>query len=182
MNEDFGDLLAANPQARFLVEGEVALLSADVGLEAELPPGTQVRYEYSPESFTGTETDYAIEVCDQVRQAIDPGTDDKLIMNLANAVQALFGEHEDGADIGRAARREAHQVFAAAGIEVVSREADSERRGDLAPVPHRGRSMRSRLVPHIALDLRFPLDAKHLVAYPESVVRRRCVTSDVGSA
>jgi 2-isopropylmalate synthase len=45
-------------------------------------PGTHVRYEYSPESFTGTETDYAIEICDAVRAAIDPGTDDKLIMNL----------------------------------------------------------------------------------------------------
>ena len=31
-------------------------------LESTLP-GTRVRYEYSPESFTGTETDYAIEIC-----------------------------------------------------------------------------------------------------------------------
>ena len=50
-------------------------------------PGTHVRYEYSPESFTGTETDYAIEVCDAVRDAIDPGTDDKLIMNLPATVE-----------------------------------------------------------------------------------------------
>ena len=50
-------------------------------------PGTHVRYEYSPESFTGTETDYAIEICDSVRAAIDPGTDDKLIMNLPATVE-----------------------------------------------------------------------------------------------
>ncbi len=50
-------------------------------------PGTHVRYEYSPESFTGTETDYAIEICDAVRVAIDPGTDDKLIMNLPATVE-----------------------------------------------------------------------------------------------
>jgi 2-isopropylmalate synthase len=50
-------------------------------------PGTHVRYEYSPESFTGTETDYAIEICDAVRAAIDPGTDDKLIMNLPATVE-----------------------------------------------------------------------------------------------
>ena len=50
-------------------------------------PGTHVRYEYSPESFTGTETDYAIEICDAVREAIDPGTDDKLIMNLPATVE-----------------------------------------------------------------------------------------------
>ncbi|MFP5322074.1 MAG: 2-isopropylmalate synthase [Acidimicrobiia bacterium] len=53
----------------------------------ETVPGTHVRYEYSPESFTGTETDYAIEICDAVRQAIDPGTDDKLIMNLPATVE-----------------------------------------------------------------------------------------------
>ncbi len=50
-------------------------------------PDTHVRYEYSPESFTGTETDYAIEICDAVRHAIDPGTDDKLIMNLPATVE-----------------------------------------------------------------------------------------------
>ncbi|HEU5083133.1 MAG TPA: 2-isopropylmalate synthase [Acidimicrobiales bacterium] len=50
-------------------------------------PGTHVRYEYSPESFTGTEVDYAVEICDAVREAIDPGTDDKLIMNLPATVE-----------------------------------------------------------------------------------------------
>ena len=30
----------------------------------ETVPGTDVRYEYSPESFTGTEIDYAVEICD----------------------------------------------------------------------------------------------------------------------
>ncbi|MDE0802456.1 MAG: 2-isopropylmalate synthase [Acidimicrobiales bacterium] len=53
----------------------------------ETIPDTHVRYEYSPESFTGTEVDYAIEICDAVRTAIDPGTDDKLIMNLPATVE-----------------------------------------------------------------------------------------------
>lgn len=53
----------------------------------ETTPDTHVRYEYSPESFTGTEVDYAIEICDAVRTAIDPGTDDKLIMNLPATVE-----------------------------------------------------------------------------------------------
>ena len=26
-------------------------------------PGTEIRYEYSPESFTGTEIDYSVEIC-----------------------------------------------------------------------------------------------------------------------
>jgi len=33
--------------------------------------GTDVRYEYSPESFTGTEVDYAIEICAAVSDVID---------------------------------------------------------------------------------------------------------------
>ena len=35
-------------------------------------PGTDVRYEYSPESFTGTETDYAVEICEAVMDVIEP--------------------------------------------------------------------------------------------------------------
>ena len=35
-------------------------------------PGTKVRYEYSPESFTGTELPFAKQVCDAVTEVIDP--------------------------------------------------------------------------------------------------------------
>ena len=35
-------------------------------------PGTDVRYEYSPESFTGTEIDYAVEICEAVMDVIEP--------------------------------------------------------------------------------------------------------------
>ncbi|MCW2832846.1 MAG: 2-isopropylmalate synthase, partial [Nocardioides sp.] len=38
----------------------------------ELVPGTDVFYEYSPESYTGTELDYALEVCSKVIEVIDP--------------------------------------------------------------------------------------------------------------
>jgi 2-isopropylmalate synthase len=38
-------------------------------------PGTDIRYEYSPESFTGTEVDYAIEICAAVMEAIEPTPD-----------------------------------------------------------------------------------------------------------
>ncbi|MBV9169934.1 MAG: 2-isopropylmalate synthase, partial [Chloroflexi bacterium] len=40
-------------------------------LEPELP-GTHVRYEYSPESFTGTEPDFALEICEAVMDVIQP--------------------------------------------------------------------------------------------------------------
>jgi 2-isopropylmalate synthase len=50
-------------------------------------PGTDVFYEYSPESFTATETDYAVEICEAVAEAIEPTTDRKLIMNLPATVE-----------------------------------------------------------------------------------------------
>ncbi len=67
---------------------DIAVNAAKLARKLEdTTPETHVRYEYSPESFTGTETDFAIEICDAVRQAIDPGTDDKLIMNLPATVE-----------------------------------------------------------------------------------------------
>ena len=34
-----------------------------------------MRYEYSPESFTGTEPDFAIEICEAVMDVIEPTPD-----------------------------------------------------------------------------------------------------------
>ncbi|WP_040495585.1 2-isopropylmalate synthase [Ilumatobacter nonamiensis] len=48
---------------------------------------TEVRYEYSPESFTLTEPDYAIEVCEAVMDVIEPTVDDRLILNLPATVE-----------------------------------------------------------------------------------------------
>ena len=53
----------------------------------ETIPGTQVRYEYSPESFTLTEPDYAIEVCEAVMDVIEPTADDPIILNLPATVE-----------------------------------------------------------------------------------------------
>jgi 2-isopropylmalate synthase len=50
-------------------------------------PGTDVRYEYSPESFTGTETGYAVEVCEAVMDVIEPTSDRKIILNLPATVE-----------------------------------------------------------------------------------------------
>jgi 2-isopropylmalate synthase len=54
---------------------------------AEALPDTEVRYEYSPESFTATETDYAVEVCEAVMEAIEPSADDPIILNLPATVE-----------------------------------------------------------------------------------------------
>ena len=50
-------------------------------------PDTKIRYEYSPESFTGTELSYAREICDAVTEVIDPSPDNKLIINLPATVE-----------------------------------------------------------------------------------------------
>ncbi|MBB6480853.1 2-isopropylmalate synthase [Spirochaeta isovalerica] len=48
---------------------------------------TEIRYEYSPESFTGTELDFAKEICDAVIEIIDPDEENKLIINLPATVE-----------------------------------------------------------------------------------------------
>ena len=55
-------------------------------LEATVP-GTDVHYEYSPESYTGTEIEYAVEICDAVAEVIEPTADRPLIMNLPATVE-----------------------------------------------------------------------------------------------
>jgi 2-isopropylmalate synthase len=53
-------------------------------------PGTDVRYEYSPESFTGTEPDFAVEICEAVMAVIEPTPERPMIINLPNTVE-MYG-------------------------------------------------------------------------------------------
>lgn len=48
---------------------------------------TEVLWEYSPESFTGTELDYAKEICEAVMDVYQPTPDRKLILNLPATVE-----------------------------------------------------------------------------------------------
>ncbi|HEV3267359.1 MAG TPA: 2-isopropylmalate synthase [Acidimicrobiales bacterium] len=50
-------------------------------------PDTSFLYEYSPESFTGTELEYALEVCNDVIGVIDPSPERPLILNLPATVE-----------------------------------------------------------------------------------------------
>lgn len=50
-------------------------------------PDTEWAFQYSPESFTGTEMDYAIEVCDAVIAQWQPETGRKVIINLPATVE-----------------------------------------------------------------------------------------------
>ena len=53
----------------------------------EAIPETQVFYEYSPESYTGTELEFAVEICNAVIEVIDPTPDRKMIINLPATVE-----------------------------------------------------------------------------------------------
>lgn len=55
-------------------------------LESTLP-GTQIYYEYSPESYTGTELEYALEVCNAVIEELAPTPDHKMVINLPATVE-----------------------------------------------------------------------------------------------
>jgi len=55
-------------------------------LESEIPD-TNIFYEYSPESFTGTELPFAKRICDAVVDVIDPTPEKKAIINLPATVE-----------------------------------------------------------------------------------------------
>jgi 2-isopropylmalate synthase len=55
-------------------------------LETRLP-GTQVRYGYTPESFTGTEIEYSLEICSAVMGVMEPTPDAPIILNLPATVE-----------------------------------------------------------------------------------------------
>jgi len=49
--------------------------------------GTDVFYEYSPESYTGTEVEFAVEICEAVMDVIEPTREKKLVLNLPATVE-----------------------------------------------------------------------------------------------
>ena len=53
----------------------------------ETLPDTDIYYEYSPESYTGTELEFAARVCNEVIEVIDPTPDHKIIINLPATVE-----------------------------------------------------------------------------------------------
>ena len=52
-----------------------------------LLPGQDVRWQYSPESFTGTELDYALEVCEAVMDVWQPTPERPVVLNLPATVE-----------------------------------------------------------------------------------------------
>ena len=52
-------------------------------------PGTNIYYEYSPESYTGTELEYAVEVCNAVIEEIGPTPQHQMVINLPATVEMI---------------------------------------------------------------------------------------------
>jgi|GEM_PF-12591 len=67
---------------------DIAVEGAKVCRElAEARPDQDIRFEYSPESFTATEPEYALEVCEAVMDVFEPTPERKLILNLPATVE-----------------------------------------------------------------------------------------------
>ena len=67
---------------------DMALQGATWCLEAEaMVPDSEIFYEYSPESYTGTELEFAVEVCNQVMEVFVPSASRKLVINLPATVE-----------------------------------------------------------------------------------------------
>src|SRR3978361_1362554 len=53
---------------------------------AEQRPDQDIRFEYSPESYTATEPEFALEICEAVMDVFEPTPERKLILNLPATV------------------------------------------------------------------------------------------------
>ena len=76
-------------------------------------PSTAIRYEYSPESFTLTEPDFAVEICERVMDVIEPDDDRPIILNLPATVECyspnVYGDVIEW--FGRTISRREHVVL-----------------------------------------------------------------------
>jgi 2-isopropylmalate synthase len=62
----------------------------EVAARAAALTGTDVRFEYSPESFTATEPDFALEICEAVLDVWQPTPEKKVILNLPATVEVAM--------------------------------------------------------------------------------------------
>lgn len=67
---------------------DLALEGARLCRAAEsIAAGTEIFYEYSPESYTGTELEFAADICNQVIEVFEPTAERKVIINLPATVE-----------------------------------------------------------------------------------------------
>ena len=86
---------STNPLQREVVFGLDTAGITDIAVNAaklarkleETLPGSQIRYEYSPESFTLTEPQFALDICHAVMDVVDPTPEWPIIFNLPATVE-----------------------------------------------------------------------------------------------
>ncbi|PZM13831.1 2-isopropylmalate synthase [Rhizobium tubonense] len=66
---------------------QIAVDAAKMITDMAAKAGGGYRFEYSPESFTGTELEVALEICNAVIEVVKPTADNKLIINLPSTVE-----------------------------------------------------------------------------------------------
>jgi 2-isopropylmalate synthase len=66
---------------------QIATDAAKMITDMAAKAGGGYRFQYSPESFTGTELDVALEICNAVTEIVRPTPDNKLIINLPSTVE-----------------------------------------------------------------------------------------------
>ena len=66
---------------------KIAVDAAKMICDMAQKAGGEYRFEYSPESFTGTELEFSLEICNAVSEIIKPTTANKLILNLPATVE-----------------------------------------------------------------------------------------------
>ena len=68
---------------------ELAVRGAELCKELAARTGTEIVFQYSPESFHHTELDYALEICEAVGDEWGPTPEEKMIVNLPTTVEAF---------------------------------------------------------------------------------------------
>jgi 2-isopropylmalate synthase len=66
---------------------QIATDAAKMVVDMAEKAGGGYRFQYSPESFTGTELEVALEICNAVTEIVNPTPDNKLILNLPATVE-----------------------------------------------------------------------------------------------
>ena len=61
--------------------------AAMIRARAEAQKDTEIIYQYSPESYTATEADFALEICEEVAKVFEPTPEKKMILNLPATVE-----------------------------------------------------------------------------------------------
>jgi len=75
---------------------QASALIREMGDRMVAETGMNLRYEYSPESFSGTETDNAVSICQRVMEAIGATAERPIILNLPSTVEGCMpNQHAD---------------------------------------------------------------------------------------